>query len=339
VNYLPILIDIRNQDVLVVGGGHVAARKARGALRAGARVTVLGDTDDAAMAALSDDPNCRRISESFSAEKLKGVRLVFAATDDEDLAHSVSRAAREAGIPVNVADKTALCSFIMPATVDRHPMVVAVSSGGDAPILTRSLRAHLETLLPSELGRLAEFVADRRDRVTAAFPDFEARRKFWDRFMDGPIPELLSDNDEAGAERAFEIALGAAEAESRTGKAGSVAIVGCGPGDPDLLTIKALRLMQQADVAAVNADVPAAVAERVRRDAEQIDIGPGDILFGLPGAIDARVEQWIGEGKSVVRLGLGDYPSSEQGLKEAAALAERNIRPMVVGGVAAAAKG
>jgi len=332
VNYLPILIDIRNQDVLVVGEGHLAARKARGALRAGAKVTFLGTIDSPALDAIVGDANCRHLDENFTAGHLRGMRLVFAATEDETLAKTVSRAAREAGIPVNVADRTALCSFIMPATVTRGPIVVAVSSGGDAPILTRSLRARLETMLPASLGTLAGFVAERRQQVMNALPDFDSRRRFWDRFMDGPIPEQITAGDLTGAERLFETTV--AEISSPGGNlAGTVALIGCGPGDPDMLTFKALRLMQQADIAVIDPGVSEGIADRVRRDAEIVTVGSADTLIGLPNSIVTRMADWIEDGKSVVRLGHGNFPASDQGLREAAALSEVNIRAIIVDGV------
>lgn len=324
-NYLPILIDIRNQDVLVVGEGHLAARKARGALRAGAKVTFVGKADMPALTALVADPQCRQRDEAFHPDMLRGMRLVFAATEDDALAHAVSRAAREAGIPVNAADRTALCSFIMPATVTRGPIVIAVSSGGDAPILTRSLRAHLETMMPAELGKLAAFVAERREQVMEALPDFDARRRFWDRFMDSPVPELISDGDLDGARKGLDAALAVLADPAAEAGAGLVSIIGCGPGDPDLLTFKALRLMQQADVALVDAAVPPGIAERVRRDADIETTGPDDDVAGR--IADAS-------GKSVARLGPGDFAATAQGKAEIEALAALDIRAIAVAGVA-----
>ena len=311
--YLPILIDIRNQDVLVVGGGHVAARKARGAERAGAKVTVLCGSPTPSMIKLLNETECRHVDAPFEANHLRGVRLAFVATEDEDLAKSVSRAAREASIPVNVADRTALCSFIMPATVDRHPIVIAVSSGGDAPILTRSLRARLETL--------------RRDNVSRALPNFDARRRFWDRFIEGPIPEHLSAGDETEAQHLFERSLSAIEDGDGQTPAGTVAIIGCGPGDPDMLTFQALRLMQQADIALAEADVTDGILERVRRDAE---------IFQREKTVVPveKMASWVSEGKAVVRLGSGDFGRSDQGNQEAAILAEQHIKATVIRGVA-----
>ncbi|MBT3661710.1 MAG: siroheme synthase [Rhodospirillaceae bacterium] len=325
--YLPILIDIRNQDILVVGGGHVAARKARGAERAGAKVTVLCGSPTPSMIKLLNETECRHVDAPFEANHLRGVRLAFVATEDEDLAKSVSRAAREASIPVNVADRTALCSFIMPATVDRHPIVIAVSSGGDAPILTRSLRARLETLLPADLGKVADFVGARRDNVSRALPNFDARRRFWDRFIEGPIPEHLSAGDETEAQHLFERSLSAIEDGDGQTPAGTVAIIGCGPGDPDMLTFQALRLMQQADIALAEADVTDGILERVRRDAE---------IFQREKTVVPveKMASWVSEGKAVVRLGSGDFGRSNQGNQEAAILAEQHIKATVIRGVA-----
>jgi len=327
--YLPILIDIRNQDVLVVGGDRVAARKARNAHRAGAKVTVIGALESDALAAAVASGDYRHVDERFEPGHLQGARLVFAATDDMDLAQQVSRAAREASIPVNVADKTALCSFIMPAMVDRDPIIVAVSSGSDAPILTRSLRARLETLLPAELGSLAAFVTEHRAAVSEALPDFDTRRRFWDSFMEGPVPELVSDGDLAAAEHSFTEALAAARTGNQTAADGGVTIIGCGPGDPDMLTFKALRHMQQADIILAASDVPEPILARARRDAdvERSDFDP-DV-----------VAAWTGSGKAVARLGMGDFAASAQGMAEANQLAERGVRTLGVAGIAAQTDG
>lgn len=335
--YLPILIDVRNQDVLVVGEGHLAARKARSVLRAGAKVSFVGKTDAESISELLEDPQCRHLGDAFAAGQLRGMRLVFAATEDDRLARAVSRAAREAGIPVNAADRTALCTFIMPATVNRGPIVVAVSSGADAPILTRTLRARIETMLPASLGVLAEFVSGRRGQVMSLLPDFDSRRRFWDRFMNGPIPEQIETGDLAGAERMFDMAIREIKTPDGAPPAGSAALIGCGPGDPDLLTFKALRLMQQADIAALGPDVNDDIAERIRRDADILRLRPSDTLIGPPASIVARTAAWVREGRNVVRLGRGDFPASRQGLGEAAALVEGGVEPIIVSGVGAPA--
>jgi len=331
--YLPILIDIRNQDVLVVGEGHLAARKARAALRAGARVTLVTAAETPPLTEIIADANCRHLAEPFRENHLRGTRLVFAATEDDDLAKHVSRAAREAGIPINAADRTALCSFIMPATVTRGPIVVAVSTGGDAPILTRSLRAHLESMLPASLGILAGFISERRKQVSDALPDFDSRRRFWDGFMDGPIPERVSDGDLSSAARLFDAAVEKIADPDAAPPAGTVTIVGCGPGDPDLLTFKALRLMQQADVAVVDAGIPDGVSEKVRRDAETV---AADLISEqIPDTLIQQWVQWADQGKSVVCLGPGNFPISDAGRRIVATLSSMNIQTIIVEGVAA----
>jgi len=323
VKYLPILIDIHNHDVLVVGGDQVAARKARGAHRAGARVTVLGTIESEAMAKAIKDDDYRHLDEEFDAKHLRGVRLVFAATDDMDLAKRVSLAAREAGIPVNVADKTALCSFIMPATVDREPVIVAISSGADAPILTRSLRAKLETLLPAGIGAAARFVAEHRKRVIDTLPDFDQRRRFWDRFMDGPVPELISDGDLETAETLFADILDKFAEDETAQTQGDVVVIGCGPGDPDMLTFKALRHMQQADVVLATPDVSESIRARARRDAEFINAD-----FSIDDVVG-----WVNEGKTVVRLGPRNFPATDQAAREIEEMAGRKLRTVTVSGI------
>ena len=211
--------------------------------------------------------------------------LVIVAVDDEALAHGVASAARERGIPVNAVDRRALCSFILPSILDRSPLVAAVSTGGAAPILARILRARLETVIPAQFGRLARFLGEIRSDVLGRIVDSARRRRFFEGVVDGPIGEQVLAGREDEARDAIASALDEHEA---AGAAGEVYLVGAGPGDPDLLTFRALRLMQKADVVVYDRLVSNAVLDLARRDAERIYAGKQPRPPRDPAARDQR---------------------------------------------------
>ncbi len=188
-NHLPLFLEIKDRPVLVVGGGDAAARRVETALKAGGLVTAVAIEAGPALKDLAKQDGVDLQEREFRPADLEGRVLVFVATEDEDLNGHVSALAQDAGIPVNVADRLSLCTFIMPAVIDRSPILVAVSSGGEAPILSRVLRARLETFVPAGLGRLARFAGAVRDRVQDAVPAGTGRRRFWEDFIDGPIAE------------------------------------------------------------------------------------------------------------------------------------------------------
>ena len=276
--FLPIFLDIREQPCLVVGGGDVAARKAALLVRAGARVTVLAP---ALSAAFDADCAAARIvhrAASFRDEDLTEYAVVIAATDDDGVNGGVAPAAKARRIPVNVVDQPALCSFILPSIIERAPLIVAVSSGGASPVLARLLRARLESLIPAEYGRLAALAGAFRDRVKARFKPPE-RRRFWERVLQGPIAELVLSGRDDEARAALEEALD----DTRLALGGGeVSLVGAGPGDPDLLTFRALRLMQQADVVVYDRLLSQPVLDLVRLEAERIYAGKERAKHALP---------------------------------------------------------
>jgi uroporphyrin-III C-methyltransferase/precorrin-2 dehydrogenase/sirohydrochlorin ferrochelatase len=333
-DYLPIFLDVRGQPCLIVGGGDVAARKCALLLRAGAHVTVaapaLGPALDAELVA-------RRIAYRaavFSPQELEGFTMVIAATDDDVVNRDVAAAARASSILVNVVDQPALCSFIMPAIVERAPLTVAVSSGGASPVLTRLLRARLESLIPAGYGHLAALAAAFRNEVKARFKPPE-RRRFWERVFQGPIAELVLSGREAEARDA----LGSAIADPRLASSGGeVALIGAGPGDPDLLTFRALRLMQQADVVVYDRLVSRPILDLVRRDAERIYAGKERANHALPQEdINHLLVRLAREGKRVVRLKGGDPFMFGRGGEEIDRLAAEGIPFQVVPGITAAA--
>ena len=333
-DFLPIFLDIRGVPCLVVGGGEVAARKTVLLLRAGGCVTVVAP---ALCAAFDADLAAGRISHraaSFRAEDVAGHALAFAATGDDDVNRAVAAAARARGIPVNVVDQPALCSFIMPSIVERAPVVVAVSSGGASPVLARLLRARLESLIPAGYGRLAALAAAFRGRVKARFQAAE-RRRFWERVLQGPIAELVFSGRDDEARAALQSAL---EDPRLAFTGGEVALVGAGPGDPDLLTFRALRLMQQADVVVYDRLVSRPILDLVRLEAERIYAGKERAKHALPQEdINHLLVRLAKEGKRVVRLKGGDPFIFGRGGEEIATLAAEGIPFQVVPGITAAA--
>ena len=332
-DFLPILLDIRAQPCLVVGGGVVAARKTALLLRAGGQVTVLSPTLDAAFDGYLAGGKVAHRPAAFSADDVTAYALVIAATDDDAVNRKVATAAKARRIPVNVVDQPALCSFIMPSIIDRSPLIVAVSSGGASPVLARLLRARLETMIPASYGRLAALVGSFRDQVKARFKSAE-RRRFWERVLQGPIAELVFSGRDQEAHKQLQHAIDGARI---TLHGGEVSLVGAGPGDPDLLTFRALRLMQQADVVVYDRLVSKPVLDLVRLDAERIYAGKERAVHTLPQEdINQLLVRLAKEGKRVVRLKGGDPFIFGRGGEEIATLMDNGIPFQVVPGITAA---
>jgi uroporphyrin-III C-methyltransferase/precorrin-2 dehydrogenase/sirohydrochlorin ferrochelatase len=333
-DFLPIFLDIRGQPCLVVGGGEVAARKSALLLRAGARVTVLAPKLSAAFDADLAAARIAHRAARFRDEDLDGVAVAIAATSDDAVNRSVAAAAKARRIPVNVVDQPALCSFILPSIIERTPLVVAVSSGGASPVLARLLRARLESLIPAGYGRLAALAGAFRDRVKARFKPPE-RRRFWERVLQGPIAELVFSGRDAEARTALQASL---EDTRLAFGGGEVSLIGAGPGDPDLLTFRALRLMQQADVVVYDRLVSRPVLDLVRLEAERIYAGKERAKHTLPQEdINHLLVRLAREGKRVVRLKGGDPFIFGRGGEEIDTLAAEGIPFQVVPGITAAA--
>ncbi|HQR71910.1 MAG TPA: siroheme synthase CysG [Burkholderiaceae bacterium] len=333
-DHLPIFLKLTDRPCAVIGGGAVAARKAELLLAAGARVTVTAPELSAPLAELQRQGRIVHRPEAFSAAALRGVTLVIAATDDRAVNAEVSRLAQAHAIPVNVVDDPELCSFILPAIVDRSPVVIAVSTGGASPVLARLLRARLETLIPATYGALADLAARFRERVKRALPE-AARRPFWERVLQGPIAELVFSGRANEAEAALARALD--DRAHRGPEPGEVYLVGAGPGNPDLLTFAALRLMQQADVVLYDNLVSAPILELTRRDAERIYVGKQRALHTMrQEEINTLMVKLAREGKRVLRLKGGDPYVFGRGGEEIETLAASGIRFQVVPGVTAA---
>ena len=334
-DYLPIFLAVRNKLCVVIGGGEVAVRKVALLQQAGAKVTVVAPKLAAALAQQVAKASVHHRSGEFVPADLEGATLVIAATNSAAVNSTVAQAANERRIPVNVVDTPDLCSFIMPAIIDRSPLVVAVSSGGAAPVLARQLRARLESLIPASYGRLATLAGQFRDKVKLRFARPGDRRIFWEKVLQGPIAELVYSGQEHAAATALQQAI---DSESGEANRGEVYLVGGGPGDPDLLTFRALRLMQQADVVVYDRLVAPAVLELVRRDAERIYVGKERNNHALrQEEINNLLVRLAREGKRVVRLKGGDPFIFGRGGEEIATLAAEGIHFQVVPGITAAA--
>lgn len=334
-DYLPIFLNVRERPCLLVGGGEVAARKAALLLAAGARVTVVAPVLGPTLARLRAEGKVAHRAAAFEPAALEGALLAFAATDDEAVNRAVYEAATARGIGVNVVDRPDLCTFVMPAIVSRPPVTVALSSGGRSPILARLLRARLESMLPAAYGRLAALAGEFRRRVKERIRDPVARRRFWESVLDGPVAEKVLGGREQEGRALLERALDAAALGAPP--PGAVYLVGAGPGDPDLLTFRGLRLLQQADTVVYDRLVSPAVLALARREAELIHVGKERDHHTLPQEqINRLLVELAKQGKRVVRLKGGDPFIFGRGGEEAESLMRAGISFEVVPGITAA---
>ena len=335
-DFLPVFLNLRGRPCVVIGGGEVGARKVSLLLEAGAKVTVYDPDLGPSLAALRDAGRIAHRAERFRPEVLDQCVLAIAATGDETVNRAVHEAAVARRIPVNVVDQPALCTFIMPSIIDRSPVVAAVSSGGRSPVLARLIRARLESLIPAAYGRLAKLVEEFRDQVKAKFKSPPKRREFWEEVLQGPIAEMVMAGQDELAHEAIEKRLN--EADGAAKPVGVVYLVGGGPGDPDLLTFRALRLMQQADVVVYDRLVSPQVLDLVRRDAERIYAGKERDKHSIPQEdINHLLVRLAKEGKRVVRLKGGDPFIFGRGGEEIETLAAEGVPFQVVPGITAAA--
>ena len=331
--YLPIFTNLSGKAVLLVGGGHVALRKARTLLSAGAILTVVSHQFEAEFYQWQQQQQARLIQGDFEPAQLAGHWLVLAATDDDDVNAAVHQAATARQIWVNTVDDQAKCEFIFPSIIDRSPILVAISSGGTAPVLVRRLREKLETLLPQHLGPLAELVGKFRGKVQQKIQGFAERRQFWEKVFNSAVVSLVQKQQFSAAEVELTAAL-----EQHQTSLGEVYVVGAGPGDPELLTLKALQLMQQADVVVYDYLVSEPIMQLVRRDAELICVGK---KAGAHSVAQEHTNQLLIKlalsGKKVCRLKGGDPFIFGRGAEEIEVLLPHQIPFQVVPGITAAA--
>ncbi len=335
-DYLPIFIDLRSRPTLVVGGGAVAARKIELLLGAGAAVRVVAPQIGAQVRALAAAGRIEHVARSFEPASLDGVALVVAATNREAVNAAVAAAARARNVPVNVVDDARLSTFIVPAIVDRSPVVVAIGTSGTSPTLARWVRARIEALLPARLGRVAELAGRWRRRVARAFATGAARRRFWEGVLDGRAAAYALDGRDDLAD--FELRRALKREQALAPRAtGSVALVGAGPGDPDLLTLRAARELELADVVLYDRLVSLEVLARARRDAERIFVGKESGLHHVAQEdTNALMVRLAREGRRVVRLKGGDPFVFGRGGEELEALARHGIAYSIVPGITAA---
>lgn len=331
-DYLPIFADLKAKPVLVVGGGDVAARKIELLRRASARVQIAARELCAELQELADNQQVEWLATEFAETQLDSVYLVIAATDDGALNARVFEAANQRRLLANVVDDQPKCSFIFPSIVDRSPLVVAISSSGTAPVLARMLREKLEALLPANLGQMAQVAGEWRDKVKQRFSKMSDRRRFWERAFNGLFASQMAAGNVQGAKQTLE-----AQLTETPQQQGEIILVGAGPGDAGLLTLRALQVMQQADVVLYDHLVSDEILDLVRRDADRLCVGKraGAHSVAQEGT-NRLLVQLASKGKRVVRLKGGDPFIFGRGGEELQAAQEAGIPFQVVPGVTAA---
>lgn len=335
--YFPLFFDLTAQRVLVVGGGSVALRKVQLLERAGAAITVVApemapEIDERAAA-----KRIETLRREFLPQDLEGARLVIVATSRRAVNRWVASLCEARAIPVNVVDDRQASRVIVPAIVDRDPVLIAISSAGASPVLARRLRERLEALVPVRTGRWAAWLGGLRAAARRRISGLDARRRFFEALVDGPAERRFLAGDERGARRIAQQLMAGAALPAAPAAHGEVVLVGAGPGDPELLTLKALRALQDADVILHDRLVPAAVLDYARRDAECISVGK---IAGGAGVgqetINALLIEHARRGRRVVRLKGGDPLIFGRGGEELEALARAGIAFSVIPGISAA---
>ena len=334
-NYFPVFFDLRDQPVLVVGGGEVALRKVSLLERTGARITLVAPWIVGELQERADRGALHLHVRKFEPNDLDGARLVIVATSERVINRWIAQLADARHIPVNVVDDREASRFIVPAIVDRDPVLVAVSTGGTSPVLARRLRERLETLIPKRFGELALWLRGLRETSMDRLRDTQERRRFFETIVDGPAAKRFIEGDPRGAMSIAQQLLAATAAAPRV--AGEVTLVGAGPGDPELLTLKALRALQDADVILHDRLVPSAILDLARRDAALIGVGKtAGCKSTSQQDINALLVEHAQQGKRVVRLKGGDPFIFGRGGEELETLVRARIPFSVVPGITAA---
>ncbi len=336
-DHLPVFLNVSGKRTLIVGNGVSAARKADLLLRAGSDLTIVAPRLGEELSQLAERYSFKHQATELSAADLHGCQVVFACSSDDSVNQKLREFAAAAGIMVNVSDKTEECDFIMPAVVDRTPLLIAISSGGTSPLLVRMLKARFETTIPAAYGRLAEFAGSYRDRIKKLIPNLTRRRRFWEAMVSGPVAEHIFSSQIEQAESLMETQLQEAAVAGDQPPLGEVYLVGTGPGDPDLLTFRALRLMQQTDVVLYDRLIGEGILNLVRRDAKRIYVGKLKNNHTVSQEeIGRMLIDLAQQGKRVLRLKGGDPFVFGRGGEEIEALSENGIAFQVVPGVTAA---
>ncbi len=333
-NFLPIFMNLTGRRCLVVGGGDVATRKACLLHKAKAQVYLVSPHVTEGLQEAIDAGLYEYRQGEFTAEDLNGCYLVIAATDNESVNAHIAQLADQRCILANVADDAEAGHFILPSIIDRSPIQIAVSSGGASPVLARLLRVRLETMIPATYGHLAQLVERFRGVVKQRLGNGQKRRIFWENVLQGPVAEMVLSGRQEAAEKALQQQIDTADDEKNHGE---VYLVGGGPGDPDLLTFRALRLMQQADVVVYDRLVSKEVLEMTRRDAQRIYVGKERSNHAVPQEdINQLLARLAKEGKRVLRLKGGDPFIFGRGGEEIQTLTAEGVPFQVVPGITAA---
>ena len=337
--YLPLFLDVKNKPCLIVGGGVIAERKVSILSRAQASITIIAPKITAEIKRQLDD-KIVWLEKTFSVDDLvsdsDNYQVVIAATDDRKVNANVAQICRDNNILVNTADDSKNCDFILPSIIDRSPVQIAVSTGGASPVLARMLRTKLENCTPASYGQLAKLIEDNRKMVKEKFSTIDQRRKFWEQVLQGPIAEMVFANQLSTAQKLLDDAIH--QADDNELPQGEVYLVGAGPGDPDLLTFRALRLMQQADVVVYDRLVSQEIMDLVRKDAEHIYAGKERSQHTLQQeTINELLVRLAKEGKRVLRLKGGDPFIFGRGGEEIDSLIDEGIPFQIVPGITAAA--
>ncbi len=334
-DYFPIFISLKQQPCLVIGAGEIAARKISLLIKAGANIKVIAEKISDTVLDIANDYPLILMEKSFAATDIsEDYHLIVSATNNLSLNETVAKLAKDKRILVNVVDSPALCSFIFPAIIDRSPIIAAISSGGASPVLARLLRAKIESIISPDYGQLASLAAKYRQTVKQHFSDAPQRRIFWEKILQGSVAELVFAGKQRHAEEKLQQLLSASENEKAIGE---VYLVGAGTGAVDLLTFRALRLMQQADVVVYDRLVSEDILELVRRDAERIYVGKKRDNHSLAqDSINELLVKLAKKGKRVVRLKGGDPFIFGRGGEEIETLMAQGIPFQVVPGITAA---
>ena len=332
-DYLPVFLDLTSKKCVIIGGGEVAHRKAKLLLKTEALVHIVAAEFSERIKDLNSDA-CTLVTEEFNQRHLIDAVLVIAATDSASVNREVATAANSLNIPVNVVDEPALCSCIMPALIDKSPVVIAISTGGNSPVLTRRLKELIEIILPNNIGALSKLMGSWRVKVKNKLDSFDMRLKFWEEVMESDVPDLVFKNKTELANKTIQDHLDNAPLSREVGE---VYLVGAGPGDSDLLTLRALRLMYQADVVLYDRLVSHQVLDKVRPDAEFISVGKSESQHTVEQhKINEMLVFYANKGNKVLRLKGGDPFIFGRGGEEIEELSKFNIPFQVVPGVTAA---
>ena len=337
--HLPINLDVKNRKIIVVGGGTTAARKAEMALRCGAIVSSFAPELNDDFLDIRDHPNFTHEGRPFTEEDIQSSMIVYAACETPELNNRLADIAKKAGVLINIIDNPAACDFIMPAIVDRSPVIVTISSSGSSPVLARIIKSHLESSIPATFGELAKLIGKYKDIVKSRIRTVRNRRHFWENIIDGTVADLLhaGNGKEAHKRLQEELDNAAKESESKTPAMGEVYLVGGGPGDPDLLTFRALRLIQRADVVLYDRLISRGLLNLVRRDAKRIYVGKLPDKHAMQ---QEEISQLLADeakkGRRVLRLKGGDPFIFGRGGEEIMTLVEQGVPFQVVPGVTAA---